>query len=238
VGADQLAEIVDAVRASVVRSPAVLLAAALALVAVAWSVSWRWTRTVVTIAHEGGHALTAVLAGRGLTGIRLHPDTSGLTVSTGARRGPGLVFTFLGGYPAPSLLGLGGAALVAADQARLMLWIALVLLVATLVHVRNAYGVLAVVATGAAVAAVAVWGQPRLQDGFAAALCWFLLFGGLRAVRELQRGRRRTRGRADGSDVDMLARLTRVPGGMWAAIFWLVAGAAVPAAGWIMLVRP
>ncbi len=235
---DVLAEIVDAVRSTVERSPGVLLAAVLALVAVGWSVSWRWTRTVVTIAHEGGHALTAVLAGRGLTGIRLHPDTSGLTVSTGARRGPGLVLTFLGGYPAPSLLGVGGAALVAADRAELMLWIALGLLAATLVHVRNIYGVLAVLATGAAVAAVAVWGGARLQDGFAAALCWFLLFGGLRAVRELQRGRRRGRGRADGSDVDMLARLTRVPGGMWAAVFWLVAGAALSAAGWIMLVRP
>jgi Peptidase M50B-like len=231
-------DVVDAVRATVADSPGVLLAAVLALVAVLWSVSWRWTRTVVTIAHEGGHALTAVIAGRGLTGIRLHPDTSGLTVSTGARRGPGLVFTFLGGYPAPSLLGVGGALLVAADKAELMLWIALVLLAATLIHVRNLYGVVSVVLTAAAVAAVAIWGQPRLQDGFAAALVWFLLFGGLRAVRELQRGRRYRRGRGGESDVDMLARLTRVPGGMWAAVFWLLAGVAVVAAGWVMLVQP
>lgn len=213
--------------------PGVLLAAALALVAVTWSVSWRWTRTVVTIAHEGGHALVAVLAGRGLTGIRLHPDTSGLTVSTGARRGPGLVLTFLGGYPAPSLLGLGGALLVAADLAALMLWIALALLAATLIHVRNVFGVVSVLATGALVGAVAVWGDVRLQAGFAAALCWFLLFGGLRAVRELQRGRRRRR---DGtSDVDMLARLTHLPGGMWAGLFWLVGGVAVITAAWLLL---
>ncbi len=104
----------DTVTTVLAARPAVLLAAALALVAVGWTALWRWTRTVVTIAHEGGHAVVAVLAGRGLTGIRLHADTSGLTVSTGARRWPGLVFTFLGGYPAPSLLGLGGALLVAA----------------------------------------------------------------------------------------------------------------------------
>jgi hypothetical protein len=231
-------DLVDTVRATVTGSPGILLAAVLALVAVLWSVSWRWTRTVVTIAHEGGHALTAVAAGRGLTGIRLHPDTSGLTVSTGARRGPGLVFTFLGGYPAPSLLGLGGALLVAADRPQLLLWIALGLLAATLILIRNLFGAVAVVATGGLVAAVAVWGSPRLQDGFAAALCWFLVFGGLRAVRELQRGRRYGRGRSDDSDVDMLARLTPVPGGMWAMIFWLVAGAAVVAAGWVMLVQP
>lgn len=213
--------------------PAELLAAVLALAAVAWSAVWRWARTVITIAHEGGHALLAVIAGRGLTGIRLHADTSGLTVSTGARRGPGLVFTFLGGYPAPSLLGVGGAWLVAVDRPALMLWFVLGLLAVTLVLVRNVYGALAVLATGALVAVVAVWAPPRLQDGFAAALCWFLVFGGLRAVRELQRGRRRDR--SGTSDVDMLARLTRVPAGMWAGSFWLVAGVAVITAAWVLL---
>jgi peptidase M50B-like protein len=215
------------------QRPIVLLAAALAMIAVSWSMLWRWTRTVVTIAHEGGHALVAVLAGRGLTGIRLHADTSGLTVSTGARNGPGLVFTFLGGYPAPSLLGLGGAVLVATDRAALMLWLAIGLLVATLVHVRNFYGVFSVLATGALIGAVAWWGEPRLQDGFAAALCWFLLFGGLRAVRELQHGLRR--GYRGASDADMLARLTGVPGGMWAALFWFLAGGAAITAAWVLL---
>ncbi len=215
------------------QRPSALLAAVLALLAVLWSVSWRWTRTVVTIAHEGGHALAAMVAGRGLTGIRLHPDTSGVTVSTGARRGPGLVFTFLGGYPAPSLLGLGGAALVAAGRAELMLWIALALLVAALTQIRNLFGALAVVATGALVAAAAGWATPRVQDGFAAALCWFLVFGGLRAVRELQRGRRRSR--HGDSDADMLAGLTHVAGGIWAALFWLVGGVAVITTAWVLL---
>ena len=74
---------------------------------------------------------------------------------------------------------------------------------------------------------------PRLQAGFAAALCWFLLFGGLRAVRELRRSRRR--GRPGDSDADMLAGLTRVPAGLWSAMFRLLAGAAVVAAAWILL---
>jgi hypothetical protein len=227
--------VVDTVQELVVERPGVLLAAVLALVAVTWSASWRWTRTVVTIAHEGGHALVAVLAGRGLTGIRLHADTSGLTVSTGARRGPGLVFTFLGGYPAPSLLGLGGAVLVAADRSALMLWIAIGLLVATLVHVRNVFGVFSVLATGALVGLVAWFGTPRVQDGFAAALCWFLVFGGLRAVQELQRGRRR--GHHGTSDADMLGRITAVPGGMWVALFGVCAGVAVIVTAWVLLLR-
>jgi hypothetical protein len=208
----------------------VLLAAVLALGAVGWRPVWRWTRTVVTIAHEGGHALVAVLAGRGLTGIRLHPDTSGVTVSTGARRGPGLVLTFLAGYPAPSLLGLAGALLVAGGHVRVMLWIAVGLLAVTLVLVRNGYGVLAVLATGVVVGYVAGWAPARIQVGFAAALCWFLVLGGLRATRELRPRRGGT------SDADMLARLTHVPGAVWRAFFWLVAGAAVVAAGWVLLV--
>jgi Peptidase M50B-like len=231
-GTATLQRAVDTIALLIDEHPVMLLAAALALLTVLWSAMWRWARTVVTIAHEGGHALVAVLAGRGLTGIRLHADTSGLTVSTGARRGPGLVCTFLGGYPAPSLLGLGGAALVGADRAALTLWIAIALLVATLIHVRNAYGVFAVLTTGALVGAVAWWGDARLQDGFAAALCWFLLFGGLRAVQELHRSRRRS----GTSDADMLAALTWLPRGMWVFLFGLLAVGAVIVAAWMLFV--
>src|SRR5215813_13225052 len=81
-----------------------------ALLVVAWRPSWRWARNAITIAHEGGHALVAVLSGRKLQGIRLHSDTSGLTLTRGRRTGPGMVLTLAAGYSAPSLLGLGGAA--------------------------------------------------------------------------------------------------------------------------------
>jgi len=227
---------VDTVLQTVIDQRAALFALVLALIAVAWTALWRWTRTVVTIAHEGGHALVAVLAGRGLTGIRLHPDTSGLTVSTGARRGAGLVLTFLGGYPAPSLIGLGGMVLVAADEPQALLWIVVGALVLTLVWIRNLFGGMAVVATGALVGAVAWWGTPQVQDGFAAALCWFLVLGGVRAVRELQRGRLRDPRDRDGggtSDADMLAALTRMPRGMWIAVFWLLGLGAVIATAWV-----
>ena len=67
---------------------------------------WRWTRTVPTIVHEGGHALVAVLTGRRLTGIRLHADTSGRVLSTSGAPMPGLFVCgemlgglFSGNYP-------------------------------------------------------------------------------------------------------------------------------------------
>lgn len=224
-------QVLDVARAVLAQRPGVLLAAVLALLVVGWRGSWRWARTVVTIAHEGGHALVAVLAGRGLTGIRLHPDTSGVTVSTGARRGPGLVLTLLAGYPAPSLLGMGGALLVAADRARPMLLVALGLLALCLVAVRGAYGVLAVLVTAALVGWAAGWAPPRVQDGFAAALVFFLVFGGLRATRELRHSR------GPRSDADVLGRLTHVPGGMWAGLFGLIAAAAAVATVWVLLLE-
>jgi len=214
--------------------PAELAAAGAALVVVLWSLSWRLTRTVVTIAHEGGHALVAVLVGRGLTGIRLHADTSGVTHSTGAGRGAGVVLMFFAGYVFPPLLGLGGAALVAAGHANVLLGLGVALLVATLISIRNLFGAFAVLVTGAVFAAVAWWAPPNYQAGFAAALCWFLLFGGLRAVRELARALRRRR--TTTSDADQLAAITGVPGGMWTGLFALISVAAVVGAAWIVFV--
>jgi hypothetical protein len=57
-----------------------LLCVLIALAAVLIGPAWRVTRNAITIAHEGGHALIAVLTGRKLESIRLHADTSGVTV--------------------------------------------------------------------------------------------------------------------------------------------------------------
>jgi hypothetical protein len=64
-----------------------------ALLVVLNTATWRLSRNVITIAHEGGHALVSILTGRKLDGIRLHADTSGVTHSRGRRNGPGLVAT-------------------------------------------------------------------------------------------------------------------------------------------------
>ncbi|BFO15165.1 hypothetical protein SHKM778_15530 [Streptomyces sp. KM77-8] len=62
---------------------------------------WRLSRNAITIAHEGGHGLVALLTGRTLTAIRLHSDTSGLTVSRGKPHGIGMILTAAAGYTAP-----------------------------------------------------------------------------------------------------------------------------------------
>lgn len=204
-----------------------------ALLAVAVDGLWRWSRNLVTIVHEAGHAVTAVLTGRRLTGIRLHSDTSGLTLSTGRPSGPGMVATAAAGYLAPSLAGLIGVVLLAFDQVTVMLWAATGLLLAMLVMVRNAYGALSLVLTGAIVVAVSLLAGADVQAGFAYAVTWFLLLAAVRPVGELWRERRR-RGQSR-TDADQLARLTRVPGGVWVGFFGLGTLAALAAGGWVLL---
>lgn len=201
--------------------------------------TWRLLRFVVTIAHEGGHAVAAVLVRRELAGIRLHSDTSGVTLSRGRAEGPGMVFTAVFGYPAPSLIGIGFAALVGLDQIRVMLWVTIGLLVLLLTQIRNMFGVVTVVGSGAAAVAVIIWGTDRVALGFACAVAWLLLVGGLRAVIELQRSRRQQgsgRGaRQLSSDADQLARLTGLPGLIWVTLFFLLSTAALGTGGWLML---
>jgi hypothetical protein len=191
--------------------------------------TWRLARNSITIAHEGGHALASVLSGRRLEGIRLHSDTSGVTYSRGRRTGPAAVLTSAAGYLAPSLLGAGAAWLLAAHHVTAMLWLLLALLAATFLAIRNAYGVLALLVAIAAVLAVSRFASGAIQAAFGYTAAWFLLFGGVRAVVELQSQRRRARrrGQVSTSDADQLGRLTGVPGGAWVAVFAAVGVAAL-----------
>ena len=214
----------------------VLGTAALALVVVGIHSVWRVVRNAITIAHEGGHALVAVLSGRRLQGIRLHSDTSGLTITRGAQGGPGVFFTLLAGYTAPSLLGLGGAFLLALGRITLLLWVSLLLLAAMLVMIRNVFGALSVVVTGAVVFVVSWFATAHVQAVFAYAGVWFLLVGGVRPVFEVQRQRRR--GRAPSSDADQLAGLTSVPGLFWVAVFLVVSLGALAAGAVLLGVHP
>ncbi len=211
----------------------VLATAAAALLAVAVRPVWRWTRNGVTIAHEAGHALVAVLVGRRLGGIRLHSDTSGLTVTRGRPTGLGMVLTLLAGYVSPSLLGLAGAWLLSTGRITLLLWALLALLAAMLLFIRNLYGLLVMVVATAGVFAATRYASADVQSVFAYAVVWFLLIGGVRPVGELQRLRWRRQARD--SDADQLARLTGIPGLLWVGFFGLVTLAALVAGGYLLL---
>ncbi|MDQ1531128.1 MAG: hypothetical protein QOE37_1233 [Microbacteriaceae bacterium] len=195
---------------------------------------WPRLRHGVTIVHEAGHGFAATVTRRRLAGIRLHSDTSGLTVSVGRPRGPGMVLTLAAGYPAPSVAGLVGVAAVTAGHAPAALWAALLLLAAVLVQIRNWFGLWSVLVAAAGVGAATWLLDAAWHMRIALALSGVLLAGGLRAAVELQASRRRDRSRS--SDADQLARLGVLPGWAWAATFVLTALAALAAAG--LLLRP
>jgi hypothetical protein len=214
-------------------SSVLLGTAAVAALSVLSPALWRPTRHVVTIAHEGAHGLVALAAGRRLSGIRLHSDTSGLTVSAGRPTGLGMVLTCAAGYTGPGLFGLGAAALLASGHAVGLLWALLGLLALLLVQIRNWYGLWSVLVTGGVVFAATWWLPADGQAAFAALATWFLLLAAPRTVLELQRSRRRRR--APDSDADQLARLTGLPALVWVGFFLVVdVGALVLGAGWLL----
>ncbi|HWD79757.1 MAG TPA: M50 family metallopeptidase [Kribbella sp.] len=191
-----------------------------ALLLIAWRPIWKYTRQVVTIAHEGAHGLIAALVGRKLSGIRLHSDTSGVTVSRGKPTGGGMIAVLLAGYPGPALFGLAAAFVLSRGYAVALLWGLLLALVILLLQIRNLFGLWSVLVFGAVVFGVTWWGATSVQTAFAHLLTWFLLLAAPRAVLELQHSRRRGQGRS--SDADQLRRLTGVPALMWVGVFGLV----------------
>lgn len=211
----------------------VALVGLVALACVAHGQTWRVARNTVTIAHEGGHALVALIFGRKLDGIKLHSDTSGVTVSRGKPHGIGMIFTAMAGYVTPPLLGLLFALLLEDGRITLMLWFSLALLAGMLIMIRNAYGALTVIVTGAVVFAVSWLGSATVQAGFAYLAAWFLLLAGTRPVIELQR--MRARHMAPSSDADQLHHLTGVPGLAWVGLFAATALVALLAGGALLI---
>jgi Peptidase M50B-like len=207
------------------QGSALLAVIALLLVGFAWPV----VRTLVTICHESGHAFVAVLVGRRLSGVRVHSDTSGLTVSRGRPKGHGMVATLFAGYLAPAIVGLGVAGLAGTGHASGVLWLLVLLAVVLLVWIRNVYGALVVVAAGVAVA-LATWYAPATALGWiATGLAWLFLIAAPRPVLELMRRH------SPGSDAAQLAALTHVHRYLW-CVLWLALTVAALVAGALWMV--
>jgi hypothetical protein len=197
--------------------------------------AWRVARHLLTIVHEGGHAAAALVSRRQLAGIRLHADTSGLTLSRGRSRGLGMVATAFAGYPAPALVGLGAAVLISLERDLLALWAGLLLLTLVLLQIRNFYGLYVVLVAALLLVGVTWWGSPLVHGVAAWSLASFLLLGAPRTVVELQAARRRTRGRT--SDADMLAKITPLPAIVWVGLMLLLTLACAAGAAVLMVPR-
>ena len=202
-----------------------LVIAFAALVCVVFA--WPAVRMAVTVCHEAGHAVAATLSGRSLKGIRLHSDTSGVTLTKGKPTGVGMVFMLFSGYPAASLVGVLAAAVAGTGHAVALLWLLVGLLTLMLLKIRNVHGARVVVCLGAALA-VATWYAPaQYLVWLAYGLAWLLLLAGPRSVLELALSRRRG---TTGSDAAQLARLTHLPRVVWITA-WLVVALGALAVG-------
>jgi hypothetical protein len=202
-----------------------LAAAALALVLFAWPL----VRLFVTVCHEAGHAIAALLAGRKLAGIRLHSDTSGLTLTRGRPTGPGMIFTLFSGYPAAALVGLGVAWIAGAGYAAAALWLLVVLLALMLVNIRNFYGALVVLGVGVALAVAGLYAPPVTLTWLAHGLAWTLLLAAPRPVMEVAGNR------DPGTDAAQLARITWLPRLFWVATWLLITVGALVWGAWLLL---
>lgn len=184
------------------------------------------TQHVATMAHEGAHATMGSAMGRRVTGVTLRGNGEGRT-TLAPSRGAGFVAAGVVGYLGPSAFGLGAAKLIQVGHIIAVLWITLAALAAMAVAVRrNGFGLAVVIVTGVAVYLVARYAPLGAQVAVAYGIAWFLLLSGVRMV--LLHGR-------DAGDAIALREITRLPRGLWAAI-WLAGSAAALFYGGGMLI--
>lgn len=208
------------------------LAWGVALLAV-FTPAWSVTRNLITVVHEGGHAVTALFWGRRVSGIKLHSDTSGVTVSKGKPYGLGMIFTALAGYTAPAILGLGIQYLVSEGRIFLGVVILAVLLLGIFLSIRNFWGLIVTVPLLFAFYFILQFDQ-HLQTLLLLMIATFLIVASIKPIIELQI--QRMRGEAEGSDADQLQKLTLIiPAVLWVLIFLLVSLAANVLAVWLQL---
>jgi hypothetical protein len=153
--------------------------------------AWTTMSTVVTIAHEGGHALTASAVGGTVRHILIkRRNGGGETLAPTPTRG-GSFLTGLAGYVGPPAFGVCGALLLHADKVRAVLWVSMVFLACSAALAKDWFSLTSPVILGAVIALVLRSHSPTLQVWFAYTWVWFLLFSGVRDVLDLARMRHR-----------------------------------------------
>ena len=200
-----------------VLSASPLVVALIVLGAVALSipkVTWRYFGLFVTVVHELGHAFAGLMTGRLITGIKLNKDHSGTTHSIG-RPGLGAVWSGFWGYPAPAVV---GAALVWASingWSSAALSAGTIVLVLTLLFIRNFTGILIMLACAAA-SWVLAWYAPGVMLAYITlALGIALLVGGIRDWINVVSVHFVRRNELSSSDAYILFRQTMVPSPVW-----------------------
>jgi hypothetical protein len=197
------------------------LAVSILLAAAALSIPralWQYFGLFTTLVHELGHAVAAIVTGRIVRGIRIHRNHSGDAVSSG-RGVVGATVSGLLGYPAPAIVGLVIFWGVLHGYTALVLFCGGVILVLTIIVIRNLFGALVVIVSAAISAALWFYATPPVQSYALLALATALLVGAVRGLITVVGVHIWRRGELATSDAYLLAKRTGVPSFLWLTLF-------------------
>jgi hypothetical protein len=196
----------------------------LALVA---SVFWPLTQHLITMTHEGSHAIVGSMTGGKIASMKMNMDGTGATNVRGSN-----VFLFaLVGYAGPSLFGLLGATLLANSvDPDVILWVSLALLAVIFLQIRNVFGWVAVLVVGVFFFMVVHYGTQTGRMVFVYTVTWFLLLGGFMHTVQYN-----MKNLGWSADAGILRDATRLPRGLWGLLWWLATLAALIYGGGLLL---
>ncbi|MDR6636780.1 M50 family metallopeptidase [Paenarthrobacter nitroguajacolicus] len=195
--------------------------------------TWRWFGLYVTFVHELGHAYAALMTGRFVHGLRIGLDHSGRLVSSG-RSSFGAAWSGFWGYPAPALVGLCLIAACAAGRSGAAMSVGALILLISLVFLRNLTGILVALFSAAFAQVLILFAAPTTVNYVVLALGVALSVGGVRDLFKLVGVHTKRRERLAASDAFILGRTTGVPAYVWLAGFTVVVAGCSLAAAWLL----
>ncbi|MGO4690547.1 M50 family metallopeptidase [Glaciibacter sp. 2TAF33] len=218
-------------------SPGILLGILVAAAALSIPpVTWRWFGLFTTLVHELGHAVAAILTGRVVHGIRIRRNHSGDALSSG-RGILGVVISGMLGYPAPAIVGAAQLWSVFNGYTALALFAGGVVLVVTILVIRNLFGILVVLASAAVSTLLWFYATPAVQSYALLVLGSALLVGAVRGLGTVVGVHVGRRDQLPTSDAYLLYRRTGVPSPVWLALFAIVIGGCMLLAATAFLTR-
>jgi Peptidase M50B-like len=183
----------------------------------------------ITLAHEGGHMLANLATLRGNEKWVLNDDATAVTTAREVGIWLARLISGFVGYATPSLLGLAGAALIAAGNPWAVLLASAFLSVLAVALSRNGLAFLVPALITLGIGWLLLAGSSALQAAIAVGIAWFLLLGGFVDTLRLLKD--------PSSDGGKLAEMTLIPNFLW-TLTWVFVGLVSLIIGGQLLLRP
>ena len=203
--------------------PVLLLIVSLAAALSLPRVTWQYFGLFTTLVHELGHAVAAILTGRAVHGIRIRRNHSGDALSSG-RGAFGTVVSGIFGYPAPAIVGATQLWSVINGYTAIALFVRGILLMLTLLVIRNIFGAMVVLVSAAISALLWFFATPLIQGYALVVIGIALLVGAVRALGTVIGVHLCRRDQLSTSDAYLLFRRTGIPSPVWLLLFTVLIG--------------